>query len=242
MDVCVGVIVYIYVNILTLKNPMKKILQFVGVFASGLLVMFLLSMFPFSASAINCMLFDPVNPADYAKYCGDNGEKIFDDEGDIADWAKKAVTKMKNTGVINGYSDGSFGPNNYVTRAELATMLDRYSKKIVNENIHEFVFALDRAGYLNLKEDKSVQAALIMAEAGYYMLDEPPIGYNNGKPDPDEFYESEDVVLPSGYAYYHEVPYEFYLRYNGDRNVGQDSTPVDEWFGPFSVYDSAYKR
>ncbi len=108
---------------------MKKMLQFISAFVFGVLAMFLLNMFTFNVVALDCKLFDPVNPSDYAKYCGNNGEKIFEDEGEIPDWAKKAVSNMKDKGVITGYDDGTFGPNNYVTRAELAVMLDRYSEQ-----------------------------------------------------------------------------------------------------------------
>lgn len=168
----------------------------------------------------------------------------FKDDAKLADWAKTPVYKMKDAGVISGYADGNFGPDNYVTRAELATMLARYSDGVVNKNIYQFVFALDRTGFidLNLKgKDKNVQAALIVAEAGYFMMDKPPAGYKNGKLS-EGFEEGKEVDVPEGYTYFHESPYEFYLRYKGMRYVGQDNMEVDEWFGPFSDYDGAYLR
>ncbi len=36
-----------------------------------------------------------------------------------------AVNAMVARGVIKGYDNGNFGPNDYVTRAQLATVLDR---------------------------------------------------------------------------------------------------------------------
>lgn len=44
-------------------------------------------------------------------------------------WAYEAIEKLAEQGIINGYSDGTFKPDEPVTRAELATMLDRYINK-----------------------------------------------------------------------------------------------------------------
>jgi hypothetical protein len=38
---------------------------------------------------------------------------------DINMWAKEDILKLASYGYINGYNDGSFKPNNYITRAEL---------------------------------------------------------------------------------------------------------------------------
>lgn len=44
-------------------------------------------------------------------------------------WAYKAIEELAEKGIINGYEDGTFKPDETVTRAELATMLDRYINK-----------------------------------------------------------------------------------------------------------------
>lgn len=41
-------------------------------------------------------------------------------------WAYKAIEELAEMGIINGYEDGTFKPDDAVTRAEVATMLDRY--------------------------------------------------------------------------------------------------------------------
>lgn len=41
------------------------------------------------------------------------------------DWAKDAITRTMQAGVIRGYEDGTFRPNNPVTRAELAVVVTR---------------------------------------------------------------------------------------------------------------------
>lgn len=48
----------------------------------------------------------------------------FTDSADISPWAQNAVTALVGANVINGYEDGSFGPKNSITRAELVKMLD----------------------------------------------------------------------------------------------------------------------
>ncbi len=50
----------------------------------------------------------------------------FSDQDSFASWFSGAVSNMNSKGIIQGYPDGSFRPNNNVNRAELAVMLDRY--------------------------------------------------------------------------------------------------------------------
>lgn len=42
---------------------------------------------------------------------------------DNFEWAQEAVTNLSREGIINGYEDGTYKPENYVTRAEFAKML-----------------------------------------------------------------------------------------------------------------------
>ena len=46
----------------------------------------------------------------------------FTDDANISGYARDAVYAMKNIGVVNGYTNGSFRPQGYATRAEVATM------------------------------------------------------------------------------------------------------------------------
>lgn len=61
-------------------------------------------------------------------YCGKtlpSGSATFTDEARIKDYAKTAVHALAEIGVVNGYTDGSFQPREYATRAEVATMFMR---------------------------------------------------------------------------------------------------------------------
>jgi len=50
--------------------------------------------------------------------------KTFSDVPENA-WYTEAVNNLTAKGIINGYEDGTFGPNKNVNRAELAVMLNR---------------------------------------------------------------------------------------------------------------------
>lgn len=47
-------------------------------------------------------------------------------------WYGKAIAWAKATGIVTGYGDGTFAPENNITREEFATMLARYAQKYGN--------------------------------------------------------------------------------------------------------------
>ncbi|MDR2357012.1 MAG: S-layer homology domain-containing protein, partial [Oscillospiraceae bacterium] len=55
-------------------------------------------------------------------------EVNFTDAGDISAWAREAVAWAVSAGIITGYPDGSVKPAGHATRAEVATMIERYIK------------------------------------------------------------------------------------------------------------------
>jgi chondroitin AC lyase len=50
---------------------------------------------------------------------------LFTDRAKIGTWAKRAVTKAVEAGIVGGYDDGSFRPEARITRAEMASMSAR---------------------------------------------------------------------------------------------------------------------
>ncbi len=52
----------------------------------------------------------------------------FTDAADVSQWAKSAVAYCAKEKIINGYPNGSFCPQAYITRAEMATMTLSYIK------------------------------------------------------------------------------------------------------------------
>ncbi len=51
------------------------------------------------------------------------GDKDFNDV--TGHWAESSILKLIKAGIINGYSDGTFKPDNYTTRAEFVTLTNR---------------------------------------------------------------------------------------------------------------------
>jgi hypothetical protein len=73
--------------------------------------------------------FDPMTRAEFAtviaKYYeyGDSGTDRFND---IADhWARQYINVAAEKGWVSGYPDGSFQPENHLTRAEVVTIINR---------------------------------------------------------------------------------------------------------------------
>ena len=56
-------------------------------------------------------------------------QKAFTDAEAIAPWAADAVNALVKAGVLNGYEDGSFRPEAFITRAEAASVLYRIGQK-----------------------------------------------------------------------------------------------------------------
>lgn len=50
----------------------------------------------------------------------------FPDDASISSWARDSVYLMQRAGIVNGDETGSFRPHGYATRAEAATMLQRF--------------------------------------------------------------------------------------------------------------------
>lgn len=68
----------------------------------------------------------------------DDGGAVSSTFSDMAGhWAEAYVAEAASLQWINGYSDGTFKPDNYITRAEVMTIVNRMLKRSVSsENIH----------------------------------------------------------------------------------------------------------
>lgn len=107
-------------------------------------------------------------------------------------WAEETITKSSEYGIINGYTDGTFKPDEYMTRAELITVIDKLlglesesdkylpdvtSKEWYYNNVRKaFFFGIikgDQNG--NIKANDNVtreEAILIIARAFRLKIDE----------------------------------------------------------------------
>ena len=106
--------------------------------------------------------FNPNTPATreevaYAIYMAKNlnlatAPATFTDAAEIASVYQNAVAAVAQQGIITGYPDGSFGPKNNITRAEVATVLSRAIKLDNNEALYQEVFRMAKLmenGYLD---------------------------------------------------------------------------------------------
>ena len=54
---------------------------------------------------------------------GEGSEGAFADQSKIAEYAKASVGALSGAKIINGFEDGSFRPDNSITRAETAKIV-----------------------------------------------------------------------------------------------------------------------
>ncbi|WP_244199479.1 S-layer homology domain-containing protein [Halobacillus trueperi] len=135
-----------------------------------------------SATKSRGVAIDPV----FSGYWGDKytGAKRFLHNSFFNDvssdyWAYDEIKQLNNEGIINGYSDGSFGPTDHVTRAQVAMMVG----KSLNLNPSSSAQFKDVSsahwayGYINA----AVNAGLIT-------------GYENGTFQPDEAITRSEIA------------------------------------------------
>ncbi len=68
------------------------------------------------------------------------------------DWAYSDIAYAKHAGWINGYADGTFKGNNFITRAEVVTIVNRLTRRIPDEEyINKNTATLNK--YTDLKTD-----------------------------------------------------------------------------------------
>ena len=86
------------------------------------------------------------------------GNFIFSDVNE-ADWYYNAVVSLAEKGILSGYDDGSFRPNNQITRAEFAAMLSQF---IYGDS------ALDISGYSDVTaQDWFYEPVMKLADSGF---------------------------------------------------------------------------
>jgi hypothetical protein len=77
-----------------------------------------------------------------------NTEKAVEDEASFADvrghWASEAITHLASEGVLAGYSDGAYMPENAISRAEIAVIISRWAGLSIGSGKETFV---DTAGH-----------------------------------------------------------------------------------------------
>ena len=84
----------------------------------------------------------PITRAEFAAIAARFDDKANTTAVDFSDiayhWAKNEISAAANNGWINGYTDGTFRPNNKITRAEAMTLVNRVLKRLPEtaEDLH----------------------------------------------------------------------------------------------------------
>lgn len=171
---------------------------------------------------------------------------IFTDQDQYAgSWFENATISMQQKGIIKGYADGSFGPNNSVSRAELVVMFDRYNDYLMESmnnkgnsgndtiSISKLNQVIDNTLKLAKQNYQWYSSFVVMAESDLKKLSGRPKNYES-----QTWREQANAQLPEGYTLYTDVMAESgnpsYLHFFGevciDDVCGNDK---DQWYGPF---------
>ena len=85
----------------------------------------------------------PITRAEFAAIAARFDDKANTTTADFSDiashWAKNEISAASNNGWINGYTDGTFRPDNHITRAEAMTLVNRVLKRLPEtaEDLHD---------------------------------------------------------------------------------------------------------
>ncbi|CEN77866.1 ZmpA/ZmpB/ZmpC family metallo-endopeptidase [Paraclostridium sordellii] len=96
-------------------------------------------------------------------------------------WAKNEVNYLASKGLLNGYEDGTFRPENPITRAEVATILVR-SNGDIKQKLKKIFPDIDDSHWANKYIEKA-------AELGYML------GYEDGSFKPDQVITRGETVV-----------------------------------------------
>lgn len=158
----------------------------------------------------------------------------FSDENNFPEWAKSSINRMKNSGVIEGYADGTFKANNSISRGELAVMLDRFQSNNVFAREQMVGILTDFADLQQQGYEPEVVSAVTMARAGYNLM-------NSGDPKAECTQTVSEWVLldsPQSYkVYYCNNLIRPYYVHNFDENFvapeSDGAVLLNNWYGPY---------
>ncbi len=129
----------------------------------------------------------------------------FSDIGQVS-WAQSAINFMSVKGFVGGYADGTFKPNQKITRAEIVTIINKMNSF---EETGEIVFSDVSSKDWFYKE---VQKA---TKAGYVM------GFPNGKFEPNAYVTREQVAVIIGNLYK--------IEYSTESLIIDDIDQISNW-------------
>lgn len=171
-------------------------------------------------------------------------DKVFTDQGVFASWYSKEVKDLTSKNIITGYKDGSFKPDQNITRAESAVIIDRAYDDLM-EQMSEIMMAYDELEDvkfdIQVDSNSTPKVALAIAMAKLRELDnfKPSDLEADGLVLEYDFRKLSGKNIPQGYEVYQKssLPtYEYYVHWLADEYVpesGGEKTHIDQWYGPF---------
>lgn len=102
-------------------------------------------------------------------------------------WAKDSINKLSQINIVKGYEDNTFRPDKNMTRAEVATIINRLTG--AQKESLKYIPDLDRQSWYSSEIRKSVQTGVIT-------------GDENGYVRPTAFITREEVVTMLSRAFY----------------------------------------
>ena len=102
-------------------------------------------------------------------------------------WAKDSIEKLSQINIVKGYEDNTFRPDRNMTRAEVATIINRLIG--AQKESLKYIPDLDRQSWYSSEIRKSVQTGVIM-------------GDENGYVRPTSYVTREEVVTMLSRAFY----------------------------------------
>ncbi|MGB4439140.1 MAG: S-layer homology domain-containing protein, partial [Sedimentibacter sp.] len=110
-------------------------------------------------------------------------------------WAYESVEKLVNAGIISGYPDGTFRPEDFITRAELV--------KVVNM-VYSFNQKQESTELSDIKAEDWYYENVLVAQASGYI-----VGYPDGTFRPNDFVTRQELCkILDSINNFVELPYD----------------------------------
>lgn len=164
---------------------------------------------------------------------------IYSDKNDFSDvsadaWFNEAVSTLSNGGYILGFPDGTFRPDEYMTRAEFASVLARLIDPLESETVypdmpeehwaHDDVMTATAAGWIigtnsGFEPDRCITRAEVITalnrllDRGIDQGSTLPEGYRTWSDvSPDDWFFYDIVEATNGHEYIGLIPFENWTR------------------------------
>lgn len=169
------------------------------------------------------------------------GGMNFKDQYKFADWNRSAIDHLQQEGIVKGYGDGEFKPENNVTRAEMAVMMDRLYNRLVG-NVSNAMLSYDElkdVTFESIYPGSGPKIALAMSMAGLKKVDYSEIEKINSACGVSNFSMSEKMKgshIPKDYDVYELgcEPITYFVHWKTEKPMADGSiSSIDEWYGPF---------